>query len=152
MQLADYVLEEEVHDVLSRLIYDARAAKTVEFRNDNCTLTFTYRTINEPKKTNGYITVGDVIRDSEKDRVYILYGTLGAEGSKINYKRITEYLGNPITGDNYFGRTRVTQFAFAKPAANVLRVTLEMQSEVTKHKIKISTAVYMSGCESFEVH
>lgn len=152
IQLADYVLEEEVHDVLSRLIYDARAAKTVDVRNYNGTLTFTYRTINEPKKTNGYIAVGDVINDKENNRVYILKGKLGEADSKINYKRIEEYMGNPITGDNYFGATRVIQFAFDKPADNVLRITLEMQSEVSGHKIKISTAIYMSGCESFEVH
>lgn len=151
IQLADYVLEEEVHEVLSRLIYDARAAKSVEAHNGAPTLTFTYRTINE-KTTNGGIAVGDLINDKENNRVYILKGTLGHEGSKINYKRTTEYLGNPITGDNYFGETRVVNFTFDKPAANVLRVTLEMQSEISGHKIKISTAVYMPGCESFKVH
>lgn len=149
-QLADYVLEEEVHEVLSRLIYDARAAKIVEADNGSSVLTFTYRTINEIVK-NGGTVVGDVIADKEENRVYILNGKLGQENSKINYKRIQENLGNPITGDNYFGATRITQFAFDKPAANVLRVMLEMQSEETGHKIKISTAVYMPGCESFIV-
>ena len=133
-----------MHDVLSRLIYDARAAKSVEAFNYNGTVTFAYRTINE--STKGVIAV------KSAERVYLLYGKLGAENSKVNYKRVEEFLSSPITGDNYFGRTRVTQFFFSKPADNVLRVTLEMQSEVSGHKIKISTAVCMPGCESFEVH
>ncbi|MBR0260418.1 MAG: hypothetical protein IJQ85_01355 [Selenomonadaceae bacterium] len=149
IQLADYVLEEEVHDVLSRIIYDARAAKNVKAVNGAPTLTFTYRTINEIKASDGALEVGDVIADKEEHRVYILVGGLKKKGSKINYKRVEEVLANPITGDNYFGETRVTQFEFEKIGEKVLHITLEMQSEVSSHKIKISTAVYMPGCESF---
>ena len=157
IQLADYVLEEEVHDVLSRLIYDARAAKTVVARNGAHDLTFVYRTINEiqtkvPGTTNTYGTAhGDVIADKEENRVYLVAGEFGQAGSKMNYKRQIEVATNPITGDNYFGETRITEFKFDKPADKVLRVTLEMQSEISKHKIKISTAVYMPGCESFSI-
>ena len=155
IQLADYVLEEEVHDVLSRVIYDARAAKTLLAEKEVPTLTFTYRTINEVQvKVNSSTSgtaKGDVIADKEEKRLYILAGGAGEEGSKINYKRVDEYLANPITGDNYFGETRVTQFDFDKPVEKVLHVTLEMQSEVTGHKIKMSTAVYMPGCESFNI-
>ena len=146
IQLADYVLEEEVHDVLSRLVYDARVAKTLLAENGVPTLTFTYRTIKESNATDG------VILASSEQRVYILYGGLGKEGSKINYKRQEGYPVNPMTGDNYFGRTRVIQFKFDKPAENVLHVTLEMQSEISGHKIKMSTAVYVPGCESFTIY
>ena len=158
VQLADYVLEEEVHDVLSRLIYDARAAKKVDAKNEVNEITFSYRTINEiiTKRTSGSTTEegtenGDAIADKEEPRVYLVHGTLKKEGSKINYKRINDYDSNPITGDNYFGATRITEFKFEKPADKVLRVTLEMQSEETRHKIKISTAVYMPGCEEFKI-
>ncbi|MBO4780528.1 MAG: hypothetical protein J5497_07825 [Selenomonadaceae bacterium] len=154
-QLADYVLEEEVHDVLSRLIYDARAAKTVKALNNVNELTFTYRTVREIKtkiSNNNYGTaVGDVIADKEEQRVYLIYGTLNEKGSKIDYKRQASNPSNPITGEDYFGETRITQFEFENPAPNVLRVTLEMQSEETLHKIKISTAVYIPGCESLTV-
>jgi len=152
IQLADYVLEEEVHDVLSRMIYDARAAKSVDLSN-SLAPTFVYRTINEIKTklgTNNYGTaVGDVIADKEEPRVYMLVGELGKEGSKIDYKRQTGNATNPITGDNYFGETRVIEFkcSLDKNFKNVLHITLEMQSEVSGHKIKISTAVYMPGCD-----
>lgn len=151
IQLADYVLEEEVHDVLSRLIYDARAAKSVEAINEIRTLSFTYGTINEIQNKNGTRDDGDVIADKDENRVYLVAGTVGEAGSKINYKRQTIDANNPITGDNYFGETRVTKFEFTQLADNVLRVTLEMQSEVSGHKIKISTAVFVPGCENFSV-
>lgn len=155
IQLADYVLEEEIHDVLSRLIYDARAAKKVDAKNEFNEVTFTYRTINEIKtkiSTNNYGTAaGDVIADKEENRVYLIAGTLKQKDSKINYKRTAVGASNPITGDNYFGLTRIMQFEFEKLADKVLRVTLEMKSEISGHKIKISTAVYMPGCEEFKL-
>lgn len=147
IQLADYVLEEEVHDVLSRLIYDARAAKKVVADNELRQVTFTYRTINEKKLAGGGIAAGDVIADKEEVRAYLVAGEFKEAGSNIQYKHQSLGLLNPMTGGNYFGETRVTQFKFKRLAENVLRVTLEMQSEVSEHKIKISTAVYLPGCE-----
>ena len=140
VQLADYVLEEEVHDVLSRIIYDARAAKIIVAVKDSSTLIFTYRTINEITK-NGGTEIGDVIADKEEPRVYIL------SNEKIYYERQSQITRNPITGNNYFGKTKVIEFKFDKPAEKVLHVTLELESEETHHKIKISTAVYVPGCE-----
>ena len=148
IQLADYVLEDEVHDVLSRLIYDARAAKKVDANNELWQVAFTYRTINE-KLTGVGTAAGDVIADKEDERVYLVAGTFKEAGSTIQYKHQSKGLLNPMTGGNYFGETRVTEFEFKKLAENVLHVTLEMQSEVSGHKIKISTAVYVPGCEEF---
>ena len=141
-QLADYVLEEEVHDVLSRLIYDARAAKIIKKEND-ITLIFTYRTVNEIRAKDGNLAIGDVIADKEEHRIYMV------AGKKIHYKRSTEYAAHPITGNNYFGETEVETFDFEFDATTkILHVTLELKSKVTDHKIKMSTAVYASGCES----
>ena len=145
-QLADYVLEEEVHDVLSRIIYDARAARSVEADSRVSTVTFTYRTINEDSG-------GGVIRVKSENRVYEIGSvSIGEKGSKIHYKRQVYLTSSPITGNNYFGETRIMQFKFKKLAENVLHVTLEMQSEVTGHKIKISTAVYIPCCEDFKLY
>ena len=145
-QLADYVLEEEAHDVLSRLIYDARAAKKVKAENASPTLTFTYSAVKEVIPSGGGTVKGDIIADYEENRVYMRIN------EKIHYKRQTTDPVNPITGNNYFGETRVTKFEFSKPAENVLHVTLELESEITHHKIKISTAIYMPGCDSFKVY
>ena len=162
-QLADYVLEEEAHDVLSRLMYDARAAKKVEVIGveGSSTLKFTYRTINEILKSNGGIEVGDVIADKEEKRVYYRakpeedYGD-ETKPYKIYYQRETAK-SSPITGENYFGLTNVREFKFkADKEKKILYVTLEMEhaddshkaeSEDNSHRIKISTAVYMPSCE-----
>lgn len=150
IQLADYVLEEEVHEVLSRIIYDARAAKKITAVKNSSTLNFTYRTINEIKK-NGGTELGDVIADKEEYRVYV------RKNDKIYYQRQANTTPSPITGNNYFGETKVTQFDFEfDKEKKILYVTLEMEliesfnridNEDTPHKIKISTAVYMPGCE-----
>ena len=143
-QLADYVLEEEVHDVLSRIIYDARAAKIIVAVKDSSTLIFTYRTINEITK-NGGTEIGDVIADKEEPRVYIL------SNEKIYYERGV-IPRNPITGDNYFGLTEVETFDFYPDEnyKNVLHVTLELKSVITDHKIKMSTAIFAPGCEELK--
>ena len=149
IQLADYVMEEEVHDVLSRLIYDARAAKKIDAVEGSPTLVFTYRTTKEIKATNASMPTnaygtpdGDVIADREEPRVYWL------KDGQINYERQTITDPNPLTGDNYFGRTKVTRFDFKfNKATKILHVTLEMESLDSPHKIKIATAVYVPGCE-----
>ena len=149
IQLADYVMEEEVHDVLSRLIYDARAAKNLEAVEGSPTLTFYYRTMREIQATNSSMPtnvygtpVGDVIAEREEKRVYWL------KDGQINYERQTTTDPNPLTGDNYFGMTKVTRFDFDfDKKTKILNVTLEMESLVSAHKIKIDTAVYVSGYE-----
>ena len=147
IQLADYVLEEEVQEVLSRIIYDARSAKNFEgFNGNTTTMNFTYRTINELKTKNGGREVEDVIADKEEHRVYVL------SASKIYYERQPKIAVNPITGNNYFGETQVNNFEFKLDEdKKLLHITLEMESLISHHKIKIRTAVYMSGCENFTV-
>ena len=136
-QLADYVLEEEVHDVLSRIIYDARAAKKISIK-DSFTLEIIYRTDlsdsdNIEVKSSGYYNT----------RVY------GYRNGKIYYERQTEIFRNPITGNNYFGETEVVDFKFEpdKDYKNVWHFELEMESKVTGRKIKMSTAVFVPGLE-----
>lgn len=163
VQMADYVLEEEVHDVLSRLIYDARAAHSIDISSNKRRVEFVYPIVVESSYSDAAIAYRDE-RNSGTDetekvttRVYLISGNLGAEGSNINYKRKSGGGGNPITGGNYFGNTRVTALEFSQATdknsgekiPKVLHVTLELQSEDTKHKIKINTAIYMPGCRSF---
>ena len=137
-QLADYVLEEEVHEVLSRMIYDARAAKKINIK-DSFTLEIIYRTTNEVKNPN----VGDVIEAGKDTRVYM------RSGDKIHYKRQTTNATNPITGNNYFGETQVEEFNFYPDERDkkLWHFELEMKSKVTGRKIKMSTAVFVPGLE-----
>ena len=145
IQLADYVMEEEVQEVLSRLIYDARAAYDLDAVEGSPTLTFRYRTVKEVRWSIGSVTGtpdGDVIADRKEPRVYRL------KDKKIYYQRQTDEARSPITGGNYFGMTEVENFYFKfDKATKILYVTLEMKSLDSLHKIKIDTAVYVPGYE-----
>ena len=143
IQLADYVMEEEVQEVLSRLIYDARAAYDLDAVEGSPTLTFYHRTVKKVQPPGGGTEDNDVIADKDEKRVYWL------KDKKIRYEHQTGRAPNPITGGNYFGRTEVENFYFKfDKAAKILYVTLEMKSLDSSHKIKIDTAVYVSGYES----
>ena len=141
-QAADYVLEVEAQDVLTRITQDARAAQSVERKIGNIereidTLIIKYHAIKPDDRK-----IIDVI----DTRVYKVGGNY-----KIQAKRQDDdsYL-NPITGGNFFGDTSVIALKFTKPAENVLHITLEMTSLRTDENIKLSTAVFMPACEEMK--
>lgn len=138
-QAADYVLEVEAQDVLTRITQDARAAQSIEIKTENLeneidTLIIKYHAIKSDK--------GKII-DVIDTRVYKV-----SDNYKMQAKRQddTSYL-NPITGGNFFGDTSVTYLKFKKSDENVLHITLEMTSLRTAKSIRLSTAVFMPAYE-----
>ena len=140
-QAADYVLEVEVHEVLTRITQDLRAASSVERKSrfkhgdiDIDTLTIKYHAIK--------FDAGKII-DLIDTRVYAV-----SNAYKLNAKRQDDgtYL-NPITGDNFFGDTVIRKLKYSKLDDRVIHITLEMQSLQTNQRLKVSTAVYMPACE-----
>ena len=146
-QLADYVLEEEAHHLLERIVRQARAAKEVEPRNGSNGVKFVYRaTINEDrdKEYPPAVTVEDIW----ETQYYLAYQKSGSQAINVYAKRqVDGTFLNPITGDNSFGETSLVKLEFRERETNILHITLEMESLVTNHKIKLSTAVYMPACE-----
>lgn len=145
-QLADYVLESEAQYVMERITHQARTAKTVNIENvytDIDQIEFVYHTVND-HPTDKIRNVADVWETqifipNMKERVCV----------NINAKR-QEYgsLSNPITGGNNFGDTKVNILKYdLNTARKILHVTLEMESLVTSHTIKINTAVFIPGLE-----
>lgn len=141
---ADYELEVEAQEVLTRIVEDARAASSVEkilhsnaVYSQNDTLIIKYHAI---KLDNGKII--DVI----DTRVYVV-----SDSFKLNAKRQNDgvYL-NPITGGSSFGDTAIRKLKYSKPADKVLHITLEMESLTTNQHINLSTAVYMPACEEMK--
>ena len=146
-QVADYILEVEAHDVLTRITQDLRAASSVErqsrFNHNGIeidTLIIKYHTI----KNSGQIV------DLIDTRVYAV-----SSNYKLNAKRNNDntYL-NPITGGNSFGDTVIRKLKYTKLDERLIHITLEMQSVSTNEKIfgtnrfiKVSTAVFMPACE-----
>ena len=140
-QVADYVLETEAQEVIDRITADARAAKFVEIKEfyDFDEVIFICHT-NDADKYDFYDVLDKRIYRIQ-DQVY------------FNHKE-DETPNNPITGRNSFGGTTVTDFQFPKKflEKKILYITLEMQSKVTKQKVKFSTAVYMPACEEIIYH
>ena len=140
-QVADYVLETEAQEILDRITADAKAARSVEIGE--------------------YFDFEKIIficHENRPDKVYIydildrkIYRALGS--IYFNHKE-DETPNNPVTGKNSFGNTIVTDLNFSGDflPKKVLHITLEMQSEVTKQKVKFSTAVYMPACEKIIYH
>ena len=140
-QAADYVLEVEAHEVLTRITQDLRAASSVErksrFNHDDIdidTLTIKYHAIK--------YDAGKII-DLIDTRVYAV-----SNAYKLNAKRQDDgtYL-NPITGDNFFGDTVIRRLKYSKLDDRVIHITLEMQNLQTNQRLKVSTAVFMPACE-----
>ena len=147
-QVADYALETEAQEVIDRISDDARVAYSVEIKQyfDLEEIIFICHSISgknkskPPDKNNFY--------DKLDRRMYRALGKM-----YFNHKD-DPTPNNPLTGDNSFGNTLVTDFKFSRDflPKKVLHITLEMQSEVTKQKVKFSTAVYMPACEKIIYH
>lgn len=140
-QLADYVLEEEAHRLLERIVHQARAAKEITAYNESNGIKIVYRAADDG---GGFMTIDEVWETQ-----YFLTHEKRDPTAKVVYaEHQSNMLVNPITGANSFGETSLVSLQFSELNENVLRITLEMESLVTKRRIKLSTAVYMSACES----
>ena len=142
-QLADYVLDEEAHYLIERIVQQARTAKEVEAQNDSNSVKFVYRTCDDGTA----LTVDDVW----ETQYFLAHRKSDTHAINLYAKRHDD--GNyttPITGDNSFGTTTLVTLKFRelKEDSNVLHITLELESLSTGRRIKLCTAVYMSACES----
>ena len=143
-QLDDYVLESEAQYVIERITHQARAAREVKVESGRNLIRFIYHTAVEDP-INPVLNVADV-RETQffiprKNTTTGIYEALNAK------RKDDGHLLNPITGGNYFGNTKINSLQFRELENNVLHIALEMESLATGRKIKINTAVFMSGCK-----
>ena len=132
-QLADYVLEAEARYVMERITQDARVAKEIYVDNDSDEIKIIFYDTTEPQFYYPYKAKERPSKD------------LYSQRQNKTYPR------SPITGNNFFGDTKINSLQFSELNENVLRIEFEMQSLVTRHKIKIATAVFVPGCEKLEI-
>ena len=164
-QAADYVLETETQEILERITADARAAQTVKISTavgnhpDLQEIFFNYRVLGnnlskdyfQNKNKKGFTTSRTDILNLIYTQRYTVSSTT-QHGYYIYAERKSRgALVNPISGGNFFGDTVVTQLKFSQSSQKVLHIVLEMQSERTKRKIKVSTSVFMPNCEKVEI-
>ena len=125
---ADFILQQEIESVMSRIVTDAQIA---------------YKIDDSYGKLRFYQHEMPSI-DKVKDR----------EGGKPWYKLkagIIYYNGesSPITSGNYLSGVIVRKFDYyLKPDhPKLLYITIEAESSQTKHKITLTTEVYMRGLQ-----
>lgn len=146
-QLADYVLESEAQYVMERITRIARTAREVNIANRK--VKFVYHTVADKKyyesmSLNEYYVF--LINDVLETQYFILSTRAGRTAPNLYAERQDKYFTNPITGDNYFGDTKINYLSCeVDEGKKILYVSLEMESLVTAHKIKLNTAVYMPG-------
>ena len=141
-QAADYVLEVEAQDALTRITNDLRAAASIERKKrfgdkDIDTIIIEYHAIK--------YDVGKII-DIIDTRIYKV-----SNSYKLQAKRKDDDSNsNPFTGGNFFGDTVITSLNYSKLDEKVVRVELEMESLATGRRIKVATAVFMPACEEMK--
>ncbi len=141
-QLADYVLDAEAQYVMERITHQARVAKEVHVNSRKNSVQFVYHTAVNDR----YDTVHSVA-DVQETQYFIPHEESGVYVS-LNAKRTNSTLRNPITGGNSFGDTKINSLqCTVDESLKILHISLEMQSLVTGHKIKLNTAVFMPGLE-----
>ena len=146
-QLADYVLEAEAQYVMERITNIARTAREVEVLPGD-KVKFVYHVVkdknfSESTTLNGYRVF--INNDVLETQYFMLYTKSGRSAPNLYAKRQNDgRYNNPMTGENYFGDTKVNYLKCdVDEAKKILHVSLEMESLVTERKIKLNTAVYM---------
>lgn len=144
-QLADYVLEAEAQYAMERITDVARRAKEVEINNYTNMFKFVYRSFEYTHYSESGLYIN---RDLWETRYFIPHKKKDKDYPYLYTEHQENIYPNPITGDNYFGDTKLNYLhcALDEPK-KILHIELEMESLVTKRKIKIATAVFMPGLE-----
>ena len=155
-QLADYVLESEARYVMERITQEARTAveiKITEFTDEVDKIKIVYHTVTDTNTSQEYY---------DEDKIYYLFKNVDVWSTRFFIPRLENQvyvsldakrqddtnLTNPITGDNFFGGTKINTLKYDfDEEKKILHIELEMESLVTGRKIKIATAVFVSGYE-----
>ena len=124
--IADFILQQEMQSAMLRIVDDARIAYEV-YVTDN-QLHFKHHEM--PSFTEGIKDVDNGYKPWYKRKDGKIY--LNGESS-------------PITGDDDLSKTTVTDFKFIKISDQLWRFTIEAKSNVSGHKIKLSTEVFLRG-------
>ena len=161
-QLADYVLEAEARYVMEAITQKARVAKEIEIDSTRNKLKIIYHAVDD---LNDHYT--QVIDPNSVPKVkYYFFSDKDVFETQYFFNRKDDNSGyfklyvkrqddgtytTPTTGDDFISCTNIISLKYDKSDAQkkILHIELEMESKVSRHKIKIATAVFMPGCERF---
>ena len=164
-QLADYVLEAEARYVMESITQKARVAKEIDIDSSRNKLKIVYHAVDDWKDANRYYN--ETLKDAAggfKHRIYgardvletqYFFNLQDSSGyAKLYAKRQDdENYTTPTTGNDSISQTNIISLKYddSDKDKKILRIELEMESKVSKHKIKIATAVFMPSCESLVI-
>lgn len=151
-QAADYILEEEAHEILDRITKDARAAKKISLTTSDDRMNLEIKFHATSKETQREIP--DII-DS---RFYILYAKKynfteeGQEEIKHVYvhRQLVTTPTSPLSGENSSADTTVEELKFTVREKKILHISLKLKSLKTKRIFSVNTSVFMPDCEEVE--
>ena len=146
-QVADYALETEAQYVIDRITTDARAAHSVNIKTYGSFDEIIFICHTDATEKNSV-----VLADKFNQRIYRIYSAQGKLYHVYFNHQENVTPTNPLTGENFFGNTYVTDFSFSVPVEKVLHITLELKSRLHNQKVKFSTAVYMPACKEIIYH
>lgn len=167
-QAAEYVLENEAHEILEQIKRDARAAAFAEVRQavggkELYEIFFVYRLegnnlSRDYFKNKSYNSnTGDIVNLYYTHRYTV--GATEGHGYQIYAERLKDGpKRNPISGGNFLADTVVTELTFSTheedlksdKIGKILHITLELQSVETERKFRLNTSVFMPACEKIE--
>lgn len=147
-QVADYVLQNEAHEILEQITRDARAACSVEYAGNvkNETIIFVFHALTQ----NSTVPTADV-RDTRR---YIRHSKNYTEPIYHLYAQRQQTVTAPISGNNFLSDTSIEKLEFSTHASEgigkILHISLEIKSMETERKFKVNTSVFMPACEEIK--
>ncbi len=155
-QLADYVLESEARYVMERITQVARTAKEIELEGRGSNdIKIIYHAVADATDesywfdlNSDYVNEEGIFADKDvlETQIFVSHKKDDRDYINLYAQRQDGYYNNPITGENFFGDTKLNHLDFdLDEDKKILHISLEMESIVTEHKIKIATAVFMPG-------
>ena len=128
---ADFVLQQEIEQVMNRIVTDAKIAYAIEPPEQNGRLRFYQHEMPAFNKVKNRYTV-------DKPWYKLRAGTIYYNGNS-----------SPITGGNALSGVIVKKFEYyQKPNhPNLLYIKIEAESFLTNHRITLTTEVFMRGLQ-----
>ncbi len=135
--IADFTLQMEVRDAMSRIVEDMRAARSLEWDG--------VLSIDVYYDRGGEI-IESAVGSNTARRPIFYYRSTNDEGRFCIYRqRQKNEKSMPITGSDLLSDVEVKKFLPEPIDDRLWRVTIEAESHISEHKFKLMTMVYAEG-------
>ena len=139
--IADFTLQMEVRDAMSRIVDDMRTAQHIVWDGK--------LEIDHYIAGNNEIVVSRAASGvPESRRPFFYYRSQNDDGQLCIYRQRQKYAkSDPITGGDLLSKTNVIQFSVNEEKTRLWSITIKARSEINGHEFKLVTRVYAGGAE-----